>query len=406
MTCVVVASGDERCSEKDRENVAHYVGAMGRHCGMSDCMAQALVDCSGKKERWVSWECEKASRFFRECIVAWLRRNSPCKDVVGHAESHLNRLERSCEGSRRGGPSEHAISMDVDRPCLDEAEKSCGELIEPMLSCNCLFGSQECCQRVVDYIRCLEEAPTNAQCEAFVQDVLGDLNLASQACQEHESEASSQAERPASPSSSPEELMSNSTTPESTSGSSECLHGDSIVELVSGELVNVASLEIGDIVRSGKHSFSPIYFISHQDEARRARFTRITTKMGRIVRVTDDHLLHTVEGPLAARRITVGIALISVLGEVDEVVEKRAEVSVGVYMPHTLDGTIVVEGLVASCFNSAIPPSLGHALLLVERIAFLFHRKLLASCTSQGRPALLSFLVSLGREIHSHHCDG
>lgn len=58
----------------------------------------------------------------------------------------------------------------------------------------------------------------------------------------------------------------------------------------------------------------------------------------------------------------------------DAIVEKKYVTELGLYNPHTLEGTIMVNGVFVSSYTSAIYPFLAHILLIPVRMLYRFCR--------------------------------
>lgn len=69
-----------------------------------------------------------------------------------------------------------------------------------------------------------------------------------------------------------------------------------------------------------------------------------------------------------ARRVRLGQLVHLADGTTSPVVAKTVERRTGLFNPHTLDGTIVVDGVLASCYTGSVEPATAHALLWPLRI--------------------------------------
>lgn len=165
----------------------------------------------------------------------------------------------------------------------------------------------------------------------------------------------------------------------SSSGSTEksgvCFPASATVETETRGVISMDSLSIGDRVRVVDGSFSPVYFFSHRSPAvSSASFVTVAVceeassssdscdlSSMRRVTLTDTHYLPTAAGGLkAAGALRAGDALAR--GQV--VVSVTAAGSqAGLYNPHTVAGSIVVDGVVTSCYTTAIHPTLARVLL-------------------------------------------
>lgn len=77
--------------------------------------------------------------------------------------------------------------------------------------------------------------------------------------------------------------------------------------------------------------------------------TRLVTSTGSAIELTPAHMIMTSTGMKQAGEVQVGDSLVKQTGELSEVVRKEAG-KVSVTAPITMSGTIVVDGVVASCY--------------------------------------------------------
>ena len=82
------------------------------------------------------------------------------------------------------------------------------------------------------------------------------------------------------------------------------------------------------------------------------------------LKVSLNHYLK-VDGSLkAASQVSFGSQLVMSSGNTTVVPRLETVTELGLYNPHTLEGQIVVDGVVAPCFTRAIHPSIANALLI------------------------------------------
>jgi len=143
-----------------------------------------------------------------------------------------------------------------------------------------------------------------------------------------------------------------------------CFPAHANVELENGSTLPISDLRIGDRVRTGKDTFSDVFMFSHRDMDVRSEFVRITTKSGVDVVLTPSHYLYS-HGKLVSAgsvkksdQLSLGDGTFSQVESVERVVAK------GLYNPHTLDGNIVVDGVITSTYTTSVHPILAHGGLL------------------------------------------
>eukprot|EP00457_Paulinella_chromatophora_P011358 gb/GEZN01011492.1/.p1 GENE.gb/GEZN01011492.1/~~gb/GEZN01011492.1/.p1 ORF type:complete len:279 (-),score=24.66 gb/GEZN01011492.1/:116-952(-) len=155
-------------------------------------------------------------------------------------------------------------------------------------------------------------------------------------------------------------------------------------------------LAIGDVIRVGlgPQDFAPIFFFSHKDEKSVISNVRISVPgLNQVLEMSPGHYL--MEGRnrdlLPAGRIRPGDVVWTSKGASQvsavEFVEK-----VGLFVPHTGAGTLVVNGVLVSEYTTSFPPALAELFLFPLKILLLGDRNLLR---------LLGFLSLL--EQSSHH---
>jgi len=152
--------------------------------------------------------------------------------------------------------------------------------------------------------------------------------------------------------------------------------------------VAVRDLAHGHIVRDGvdgPSSASPIYFFSHRTPtvpAGGVEVVTLTTVGGHRLTVTGGHLVYAAppagSSPptlVAAAAVAAGDALLTANGSRTAVASVRSSVlragdAAGLYAPHSVSGSLVVDGLRVSCFTTAVRPAVAAAALLPVRAAY------------------------------------
>lgn len=188
----------------------------------------------------------------------------------------------------------------------------------------------------------------------------------------------------------PEAMSSASTSPKeaspSNSGDSDdvCFPGSASVRLVDGTSKKMADIVIGDVVQvaypiittttntSGKYnmmpySYSPVLGFSHRvHNVIYNHFVAITASDGSSITLTPGHFTYA-PTLKPARVVRVGDVLPGLDGDrmiVDVVYDVKDK---GLFNPHTETGTIVVNGLVQSCYTESVDVHKAHALLAPVR---------------------------------------
>lgn len=190
-------------------------------------------------------------------------------------------------------------------------------------------------------------------------------------------------------------------------GARACLLGTSMVEVVAAAAgdgtatattVAMRDLAHGMAVRDGVDgtaSASPIYLFSHRTPdvgPGGADVVTLTTVGGHRLAITPGHLVYSIprgggaaaavsSSPrlppvlVAAGSVTVGDALVTANGSTVAVSSTRLSVvpralAAGLYAPHSVSGSLVVDGLRVSCYTTAVHPVVAAVALAPARAAY------------------------------------
>lgn len=116
--------------------------------------------------------------------------------------------------------------------------------------------------------------------------------------------------------------------------------------------ISIQSLKIGDEVDVGNGRFSSVYSFGHYDEYQLASYIQLYTKEGNApLEISSDHLVNVHQnGKIPASEVNVGDQLLLRNGEKASVTKISVVDRVGAYAPFTMSGSVVVSGVVASCY--------------------------------------------------------
>lgn len=173
----------------------------------------------------------------------------------------------------------------------------------------------------------------------------------------------------------PEEILPSRINPKmSSAGSSsaECFPSSAKVTLVDGRTITMAELQIGDEVAVGGGKFSPVYAFSHRDGHAISRHVRITLDSGNQLTLTPGHFIQVNDKFVPASQVSVGDYLTSVNGNRETVKHSSMIVSEGLYNPHTVSGTVIVNDILCSTYTTAVESGIAQALLSPFRFMFQF----------------------------------
>ncbi|CAN8062897.1 unnamed protein product [Agarophyton chilense] len=148
-----------------------------------------------------------------------------------------------------------------------------------------------------------------------------------------------------------------------------CFPADAEVRMHGGSLRRMDQLSIGDHVQTSQESFSSVFAWTHADAHTKYRFVQLDTK-SRSISLTASHYIYADGVTMAAGKVKVGMKLLLSDGSFESVTNKKTVWKTGLYNPQTLDGDIVVNGVVATTYTTAIELKTAHALLAPVRAAF------------------------------------
>jgi Hint module len=135
-------------------------------------------------------------------------------------------------------------------------------------------------------------------------------------------------------------------------------------------MVRMDELAVGDIVKVGPKLYSKIFMFTHKLKEVEDEFVEISTASGAALVLTGGHYI-PVEGSLVpAGSVRVGSLVQLGDGQSDVVTLTRMVSGSGLYNPQTLQGDIVVNGIIASTYTTAIDPLYAHAVLAPFRSMF------------------------------------
>ena len=143
-------------------------------------------------------------------------------------------------------------------------------------------------------------------------------------------------------------------------------------------------LHLNDEVLVENQHYEKIIIFSHAANDQKGCFLSISTDGGKVLSLSPGHLVHVGEvGQLKpAKDVKVGDVMFAFSGAKHEAGSLRpvkvTEISKewftpGIYCPHTPGGSIIVDGVLASCYTDLMSPTLAHTLMYPVR---MLHRVL------------------------------
>lgn len=166
-----------------------------------------------------------------------------------------------------------------------------------------------------------------------------------------------------------------------------CFPADAVVQLESGTTKTMEALEIGDRVLIAPGKYSDVYAFSHSDKETLATFRRI--RSGKFyIDLSDGHKLYVNGKHAAAVTASVGDTITLSTGKDVVITDIEYIAKRGLYCPHTLQGDIVVNGIIATTYTDLARESIEDILLSPMRAHYKI--KKLYSKPSRTCSSLLS----------------
>ncbi len=124
-------------------------------------------------------------------------------------------------------------------------------------------------------------------------------------------------------------------------------------------------------------------------------FYNIRTTSGHSLVLSAKHYVHVLPhyDLVQARNLQIGQVVELANGTASAIASITKERHDGLYNPHTLDGKIVVNGVLASCYTGSIEPTLAHALLWPLRALYAVGARVLDR--APANPALRAAVLNL-----------
>lgn len=165
-----------------------------------------------------------------------------------------------------------------------------------------------------------------------------------------------------------------------------CFPGDSIVTTGAGQRKLMKDLRVGESVLAltddGRLRPSKVLLFLDRSETARTEYVKLVTDTGKSITATPTHLVLRWEkpersqirhaNPVYAKRVRINDTLLTVVDgnrlRTERVVDVRRVEKPGLYAPLTVDGTVVVDDVVASCYAVIDNQWLAHLAFLPARM--------------------------------------
>lgn len=162
-----------------------------------------------------------------------------------------------------------------------------------------------------------------------------------------------------------------------------CFPASATVTLSNGSLKRMSELAIGDDVLVGPNEYSEVFMFTHKTRDVMYKFVELGLEGRRSLSLTHGHFLYLNGNLRKAGDAVVGDIVRLGDGSTDRIVNKGTRSARGLYNPQTLQGDIVVDGVVASTYTYSVEPSLAHSLLAPLRWIYL-------ACGVDSSPVVVS----------------
>jgi Hint module len=152
---------------------------------------------------------------------------------------------------------------------------------------------------------------------------------------------------------------------------------------------------IGDSVHVGAGEFSAVYGFTHKDAAITSSFLRVHTAAGATLTATHGHYTYVNGNLLPMSFVQIGDMWTLASGEPSVVVAVETVVDLGLYNPQTVHGDVVIDGVLASTYTTAMAPGFAHAAVAPVRAIYAL-LGMGPSVFEQGAPVAVPQLLPSG----------
>ena len=130
----------------------------------------------------------------------------------------------------------------------------------------------------------------------------------------------------------------------------------------NGNTKKMSELAVGYKVITHNGVFSEVFMFSHRLEEATYNFVEIKTATATLA-ITGNHYLYINGNLREAQYVSAGDTITLASGKQDKILSVGRVKKDGIYNPHTLQGDIVVDGVLTSTYTSAFSPTLAHVVL-------------------------------------------
>lgn len=147
-----------------------------------------------------------------------------------------------------------------------------------------------------------------------------------------------------------------------------CFPAAATVQLVNGYRKRMEELRPGDLVLVRPGTYSRVFGFTHEDRDYHHGFVELRTRSGHTLRLTNGHYMYSDGIMRKAKEVRIGHTVKLGNGSTSDVMEIGEWSGYGLFNPQTVDGDIVVDGVVVSTYTEAVDRRMAHALLTPLRV--------------------------------------
>ena len=147
-----------------------------------------------------------------------------------------------------------------------------------------------------------------------------------------------------------------------------CFPADATVALENGSVKRMDEIVVGDRVSVGSGKFSEVFMFTHKLSDIKQDFVSLETATGATLRLTAGHYLPVNGKYVPASEANVGDIVTVSSGDSTTITSISSVVGTGLYNPQTSHGDIVVDGVLASTYTTAVERKMAHAMLAPLRM--------------------------------------
>lgn len=151
-----------------------------------------------------------------------------------------------------------------------------------------------------------------------------------------------------------------------------CFSADSLVTLEDGREVRMEDVSVGDRVMVASGRYSQVFMFTHALSDVQQEFVVLHSSSGSRIALTAGHYIYASGRLVRAADVREGDSVRLGNGSVSRIVRITVSRKRGLFNPQTVQGDIVVNGVVASTYTESISYNVAHAMLAPLRTLYSF----------------------------------